>query len=229
MSAEAPLISLESVAVRHDEHVVLENVTTQVHPGELVYLIGRTGSGKSSLLRTLYGDLSLASGCGSVCGEDLTKLKARNVHKLRRKLGMVFQDFGLLEDRTVDANLDFALKATGWTDRTKKARRIEEVLTAVGLPNKGYKMPFELSGGEQQRVAIARALLNDPPLLLADEPTGNLDPETTEEILSLMHELPRQGKTLVMATHDWASMDKRPGRVWRCENGQLVDTPASVS
>ena len=229
MSAEASLISLESVAVRHDEHVVLENVTTQAHRGELVYLIGRTGSGKSSLLRTLYGDLSLASGCGSVCGEDLTKLKARNVHKLRRKLGMVFQNFGLLEDRTVDANLDFALKATGWTDRAKKARRIEAVLTAVGLPNKGYKMPFELSGGEQQRVAIARALLNDPPLLLADEPTGNLDPETTEEILSLMHELPRQGKTLVMATHDWASMDKRPGRVWRCENGQLFDTPASVS
>jgi len=209
--------------------VVLENVTTQVNAGELVYLIGRTGSGKSSLLRTLYGDLSLASGYGSVCGEDLTKLKPKNVHKLRRKLGMVFQDFGLLEDRSVDANLDFALKATGWTDRTKKARRIEEVLTAVGLPNKGYKMPFELSGGEQQRVAIARALLNDPPLLLADEPTGNLDPETTEEILSLMHELPRQGKTLVMATHDWASMDKRPGRVWRCENGQLVDTPVAVS
>lgn len=229
MSAEAPLISLESVAVRHDEHVVLENVTTQVNAGELVYLIGRTGSGKSSLLRTLYGDLSLVSGHGSVCGEDLTKLKPRNVHRLRRKLGMVFQDFGLLEDRTVDANLDFALKATGWTDRTKKARRIEEVLTAVGLPNKGYKMPFELSGGEQQRVAIARALLNDPPLLLADEPTGNLDPETTEEILSLMHELPRQGKTLVMATHDWASMDRRPGRVWRCENGQLVDTPVPVS
>lgn len=229
MSAEAPLISLESVAVRHDEHVVLENVTTQVNAGELVYLIGRTGSGKSSLLRTLYGDLSLVSGHGSVCGEDLTKLKPRNVHRLRRKLGMVFQDFGLLEDRTVDANLDFALKATGWTDRTKKARRIEEVLTAVGLPNKGYKMPFELSGGEQQRVAIARALLNDPPLLLADEPTGNLDPETTEEILSLMHQLPRQGKTLVMATHDWASMDRRPGRVWRCENGQLVDTPVPVS
>jgi len=229
MSAEAPLISLESVAVRHDEHVVLENVTTHVHAGELVYLIGRTGSGKSSLLRTLYGDLSMASGHGSVCGEDLTKLRPRSVHKLRRKLGMVFQDFGLLEDRTVDANLDFALKATGWTDRSKKSRRIEEVLHAVGLPNKGYKMPFELSGGEQQRVAIARALLNDPPLLLADEPTGNLDPETTEEILSLMHELPRQGKTLVMATHDWASMDKRPGRVWRCENGQLIDTPVPVS
>ena len=229
MSSDAPLISLESVSVRHEEHVVLENVSAQVRAGELVYLIGRTGSGKSSLLRTLYGDLSLASGHGSVCGEDLAKLKPRNLHKLRRKLGMVFQDFGLLEDRTVAANLDFALKATGWTDRAKKERRVDEVLTAVGLPNKGYKMPFELSGGEQQRVAIARALLNDPPLLLADEPTGNLDPETTEEILSLMHELPRQGKTLVMATHDWASMDKRPGRVWRCEQGQLVDTLASVS
>lgn len=226
MSSDSPLILLESVAVRHDEHVVLENVTTQVQAGELVYLIGRTGSGKSSLLRTLYGDLTLASGHGAVCGVDLTSLKPSNVHKLRRKLGMVFQDFGLLEDRTVEANLDFALKATGWTNRIQKARRIEEVLTAVGLPNKGYKRPFELSGGEQQRVAIARALLNDPPLLLADEPTGNLDPETTEEILSLMHELPRQGKTLVMATHNWSSMEKRPGRVWRCENGQLKDSAA---
>ena len=137
---------------------------------------------------------------------------------------MVFQDFGLLEDRTVDANLDFALTATGWKDRAAKARRREEVLASVGLPNKGYKMPHELSGGEQQRVAIARALLNDPPLLLADEPTGNLDPETTKEILALLHELPRQGKTLVMATHDWASMERRPGRVWRCEQGRLVDT-----
>jgi len=224
MSSATPLIQLESVAVRHDEHVVLEHVTASVHEGELVYLIGRTGSGKSSLLRTLYGDLPLASGSGTVCGSDLRNISSHSVHQLRRKLGMVFQDFGLLEDRTVDANLDFALTATGWKDRAAKARRREEVLASVGLPNKGYKMPHELSGGEQQRVAIARALLNDPPLLLADEPTGNLDPETTEEILALLHELPQQGKTLVMATHDWASMERRPGRVWRCEQGRLVDT-----
>jgi len=221
-----PLIHLDNVSIRHDEYVVLEHLSTEVNEGELVYLIGKTGSGKSSLLRTLYGDLSLTSGQGSVCGHDLAKLKPRTVHKLRRKLGMVFQDFGLLQDRSVDANLDFALLATGWKDKKAKHRRIEEVLTAVGLPNKGYKMPFELSGGEQQRVAIARALLNDPPLLLADEPTGNLDPETTEEILELMHTLPSQGKTLVMATHDWASMNRRPGRVWRCEGGRLLDEPA---
>ncbi|HAT48451.1 MAG TPA: phosphonate ABC transporter ATP-binding protein [Flavobacteriales bacterium] len=226
---DLPLILLEEVSVNHEEHVVLEHISAQVNEGELVYLIGKTGSGKSSLLRTLYGDLSLASGKGNVCGYDLQALKPQTVHKLRRKLGMVFQDFGLLLDRSVDANLDFALQATGWKDNKAKRLRIEEVLTAVGLPHKGYKMPFELSGGEQQRVAIARALLNDPPLLLADEPTGNLDPETTEEILDLIHTLPNQGKTLVMATHDWASMDKRPGRVWKCEHGHMIDTPRPIS
>ena len=158
-----------------------------------------------------------------MCGVNLASLKHRNVHQLRRKLGMVFQDFGLLEDRSVGANLDFALVATGWKDSTARKHRIEEVLTLVGLPHKAYKQPFELSGGEQQRVAIARALLNDPPLLLADEPTGNLDPETTEEILELMHALPSQGRSLVMATHDWASMERRPGRVWRCQDGVLHD------
>jgi cell division transport system ATP-binding protein len=226
MDARVPLIHLSHVSVRHREHVVLEDVQLEVSEGELIYLIGRTGSGKSSLLRTLYGDLPLSAGSGSVCGVDLQKVKPKNVHQLRRKLGMVFQDFGLLEDRSVDANLDFALQATGWTHRKKKALRIEEVLTAVGLPNKGYKLPHELSGGEQQRVAVARALLNDPPLLLADEPTGNLDPETTEEILELMHALPSQGKTLIMATHDWASMERRPGRTWTCKEGALTDVHA---
>ena len=139
---------------------------------------------------------------------------------------MVFQDFGLLEDRSVDNNLLFALNATGWTDSKAKRRRIDEVLAAVGLEHKGYKLPYELSGGEQQRVAIARALLNDPPLLLADEPTGNLDPDTTEDILNLLHALPGQGKSLVMATHDWASMDQRPGRVWRCQDGVVHDQHA---
>lgn len=221
--SDLALIHLQDVSIRHEEHVVLDGVSARVGEGELIYLIGKTGSGKSSLLRTLYGDLPLTSGQGTVCGHDLGKLKPRTVHKLRRQLGMVFQDFGLLQDRSVDANLEFALLATGWKNPKAKSQRIEEVLTAVGLPNKGYKMPFELSGGEQQRVAIARALLNDPPLLLADEPTGNLDPETTEEVLELMHTLPSQGKTLVMATHDWASMERRPGRIWRCEGGQLQD------
>jgi len=220
---DTPLIRLDHVSIRHGAHVILQDVCVDVREGELVYLIGRTGSGKSSLLRTLYGDLSLASGEGRVRGFNLSSLKHRNVHQLRRKFGVVFQDFGLLEDRSVGDNLDFALVATGWKDKTARKRRIEEVLTMVGLPHKAYKQPFELSGGEQQRVAIARALLNDPPLLLADEPTGNLDPETTEEILELMHALPSQGRSLVMATHDWASMERRPGRVWRCQDGALHD------
>jgi cell division transport system ATP-binding protein len=217
------LIQLSGLDVRHHEHVVLSDIHLEVRPGELVYLVGRTGSGKSSLLRTLYGDLSLSSGECRVCDVDLKMVTPRNVHVLRRKLGMVFQDFGLLEDRSVDDNLLFALNATGWTDSKAKRRRIEEVLTAVGLEHKGYKLPYELSGGEQQRVAIARALLNDPPLLLADEPTGNLDPDTTEDILNLLHALPGQGKSLVMATHDWASMNQRPGRVWRCQDGVVHD------
>ena len=221
------LIELHNVSLRHREHVVLENVNLTVGEGELVYLIGKTGSGKSSLLRALYGDLPLHAGSGSVVGTSLDKVTRRNVHVLRRKLGMVFQDFGLLEDRTVADNLDFALKATGWTDRTAKARRIAEVLEMLGLPHKGYKLPFELSGGEQQRVAIARALLNDPPLLLADEPTGNLDPETTEEILALMHDLPKQGRSLVMATHDWDSIRRHPGRTLTCGQGRLTDSRGS--
>ena len=220
---DTALIQLEDVSIRHGAHVILQDIQAEVGEGEIVYLIGRTGSGKSSLLRTLYGDLPLASGKGHVCGHSLNSLKPRNVHKLRRKLGMVFQDFGLLEDRSVGDNLDFALVATGWKDKNARAQRIEEVLALVGLPHKAYKQPFELSGGEQQRVAIARALLNDPPLLLADEPTGNLDPETTEEILELMHALPKQGRSLVMATHDWASIERRPGRVWRCQDGVLHD------
>lgn len=226
MNETTPLIELRNARVQHREHMVLDDVNLVVNQGELVYLIGRTGTGKSSLLRTLYGDLALASGSGTVCGTDLGKVKPRNVHKLRRKLGMVFQDFGLLQDRSVDDNLLFALKATGWSNRGTMKSRIEEVLTMVGLPHKGYKMPHELSGGEQQRVAIARALLNDPPLLLADEPTGNLDPETTEEILTLMHELPRQGRSLVMATHDWTSIERRPGRTLKCEGERLIDSHA---
>lgn len=186
-------------------------------------MIGKTGSGKSSLLRALYGDLQLASGLGEVCNTDLSKLNRRNVHKLRRKLGIVFQDFGLLTDRSVNENLIFSLRATGWKKKKDIEIRIGEVLETVGLPHKGYKFPHELSGGEQQRVGIARALLNSPEFLLADEPTGNLDPETTREILSLMHGLTASGCSVLMATHDHASMSEFPGKILKCEGGEILE------
>ena len=217
----APLVILKDVALNHQEHQVLSDVNLQIYPGEFLYLIGKTGSGKSSLLRVLYGDLNLASGSGKVCDTDLSNLNRRNVHKLRRKLGIVFQDFGLLTDRSVNDNLDFALKATGWSKRKEIKNRIDEVLETVGLPHKGYKFPHELSGGEQQRVAIARALLNSPDFFLADEPTGNLDPETTREILTLMHGLTNSGCSVIMATHDHASVKEFPGKILKCENGEI--------
>jgi cell division transport system ATP-binding protein len=202
---------------------VLDSVNLQIDRGEFLYLIGKTGSGKSSLLRALYGDLNLASGTGEVCGIDLSTLNPRNVHKLRLKLGIVFQDFGLLTDRNVSDNLVFSLKATGWNNKSDINARINEVLETVGLPNKGYKFTHELSGGEQQRVAIARALLNSPNFLLADEPTGNLDPDTTREILTLMHGLTTSGCSVLMATHDHASMNEFPGKILKCENGRISE------
>ncbi|MEZ7977331.1 MAG: cell division ATP-binding protein FtsE [Flavobacteriales bacterium] len=217
----SPLVILKDVALNHQEHQVLSGVNLQIDPGEFLYLIGKTGSGKSSLLRALYGDLNLASGSGEVCNTDLSNLNRRNVHKLRRKLGIVFQDFGLLTDRSVSDNLKFALKATGWRLKNEIKNRIDEVLETVGLPHKGYKFPHELSGGEQQRVAIARALLNSPDFVLADEPTGNLDPETTREILTLMHGLTTSGCSVIMATHDHASVEEFPGKILKCENGKI--------
>jgi cell division transport system ATP-binding protein len=193
----------------------------KIGKGEFLYLIGKTGSGKSSLLRALYGDLNISSGTGEVCETDLSSLTKRNVHKLRRKLGIVFQDFGLLTDRTISDNLEFALRATGWNSKKEIDLRINEVLERVGLPHKGYKFPHELSGGEQQRVSIARALLNSPLLFLADEPTGNLDPETTRDILTLMHGLTDSGCSVIMATHDHASMTEFPGKILICENGEI--------
>jgi len=220
------IVHLKNVRIFQHDNLVLSDVNLDIHKGEFVYLIGKTGSGKSSLLKTLYGELALSEGEGSVAGYDLNKLKRNKVHLLRRKLGIVFQDFELLMDRSVNDNLLFVLRATGWSDRTAMKERMEDVLTKVGLGTKGYKMPHQLSGGEQQRVAIARALLNDPELILADEPTGNLDPATTEDILSLLFEISNSGRAVLMATHDYQYMKKFSSKVLICENGRITDHTA---
>lgn len=224
--AGTPLIALAGADLHQEEHIVLSGVDLEARAGEFIYLIGRTGSGKSSLLKTLYGELPLTVGTGSVCGVDLPSLKRNRVHLLRRKLGIVFQDFELLTDRTADENLQFVLKVTDWKDAGKRQRRCAEVLEAVGLENKGYKRPHELSGGERQRLAIARALLNAPELILADEPTGNLDPQTAEGILQLLHGLAAEGRCVLMATHNHDILRRRPGRILQCDQGKLNELSA---
>lgn len=215
------IIDLKDSTIYQDDHLVLSDVNLHVDKGDFVYLIGKTGSGKSSLLKTLYGELPLKKGEGSVAGFDLVQLKRKQVPYLRRKLGIVFQDFELLSDRNVNENLLFVLRATGWKNKRDMSERMQEVLDKVGLGTKGYKMPHELSGGERQRVVVARALLNDPDLILADEPTGNLDPATTEEILDLLHEISKNGRAVLMATHDYVHMKKYSSHVIRCENSTL--------
>ena len=192
-----------------------------MNSGELVFLIGKTGTGKSSLLKVLYGDLHIKSGQGSIMGFDLTQLKENQVPKLRRKLGIVFQDFKLLPDRTVFENLSFVLKATGWKEKDKIKKRVSEVLEMVNVTSNDKKYPFELSGGEQQRVAIARALLNNPEIIIADEPTGNLDPETSNEIMQLFSKLHKEGISLIMATHDYNMIVKFPGKIYQCDQKSL--------
>lgn len=216
------IISISDASIYQDKHLVLSGVDLHVETGEFVYLIGKTGTGKSSLLKTLYGELPLLHGEGAVAGYDLRKLRRKDIPYLRRKLGIVFQDFQLLTDRTIHDNLLFVLRATGWKNKNDIRDRIEQVLTKVGLETKGFKMPHHLSGGEQQRVAIARALLNDPDLILADEPTGNLDPETSEEILKLLIEISKAGRAVLMATHDYSLIDKFPSKIVRCEDGKLT-------
>lgn len=216
------IIKYRDVELLRKEHVVLKHVNLDVEQGEMVYLIGKVGSGKSTLMKSMYAEIPIHSGDAEVLGRDMNNLQRRDIPLLRREIGIVFQDFQLLMDRNVHRNLQFVLDATGWRDPVEKETRIEQVLKQVGMLTKSYKMPYELSGGEQQRIVIARALLNKPQLILADEPTGNLDPETSEQIVSHIHSIAEQGTAVIMATHNWGLVDQFPGRVLRCEGKELI-------
>ena len=217
------LIKYTDVTICQQELSVLEHVDLDLKKGELVYLIGKVGSGKTSLLKTFYGELEIASGNAMVLDYDMCKIKRKHIPHLRRKLGIVFQDFQLLTDRSVFENLEFVLRATGWNHKGEIKDRIEEVLKQVGMNNKGYKLPNELSGGEQQRIVIARAILNSPDTILADEPTGNLDVETGKAIAELLHNLAEEGTLVVMTTHNLQLLEQYPGRVFKCENHQICE------
>jgi len=217
------ILELKEVAVFQKESMVLNEVSLDVKKGEFVYLIGKTGSGKSSFMKTLYGDLPLRQGEGTIVGFDLKTLQEKDIPFLRRKLGIVFQDFKLLPDRNINNNLQFVLKATGWKDQSKMNVQIADVLDKVGMKTKGFKFPHELSGGEQQRIAIARALLNDPELILADEPTGNLDPQTSVEVMKVLQEINQSGRTILMATHDYALILKYPSKTLKCDGNKVFE------
>ena len=225
---ENTVLNLENADIYQRDNLVLSKVNLTLQKGEFYYLIGKTGSGKSSLMKTLYGDLKLQSGSGTIVDFDLKKLKEKDIPFLRRKIGIVFQDFKLLNDRTVFGNLEFVLKATGWKDKTAIKNKINEVLEKVGIQSKYYKKTYELSGGEQQRVAIARALLNDPELILADEPTGNLDPKTSLEVMELLNTIHQSGKTILMATHDYQLIVKFKHTTMKCEGGSLFEVAQQV-
>lgn len=217
------IIKLSNVDIFQQKHLVLSNVNLHVDKGDFVWLIGQTGSGKSSLLKVIYGDINIPGGEGHACGYDLRKLASKDIPFLRRKLGIVFQDFQLLTDRSVEENLRFVMQATGWTDKKLIAERTLDVLEKVGLRSKLKKMPHELSGGEQQRVVIARALINDPEIILADEPTGNLDPDTSEEIVLLLKQISQSGTAILIATHDYHIIRTFPSRIIKCENGKVLE------
>jgi cell division transport system ATP-binding protein len=225
-----PIISIQNANIYQGEALILRDVNFTIGRGEFVYLVGKTGTGKSSLLKTLYGELPLREGKGNVVGFDLGDMDWKKVPYLRRNLGVVFQDFQLLTDRNVHDNLRFVLKATGWKDEHLIEEKINDVLEKVGLKNKGYKMPFEMSGGEQQRVDIARALLNSPKLILADEPTGNLDPETSDEIMQLLIQISKDyGTSVLMATHDFIVINRYPSRMLKTENNRVIDSKTTVA
>ena len=215
------IVTLDNATIINEKNVIFSSINFKVNAGEFIFLIGKTGTGKSSLLKVLYGDLTLENGKGSIVGFDLTELKDKEIPLLRRKIGVVFQDFKLLPDRTIFENLSFVLKATGWKEKSKIKVRVIEVLNLVNISPETQKYPFELSGGEQQRVAIARALLNEPELIIADEPTGNLDPETSQEIMQLFRKLHSEGISVIMATHDYNMIVKFAGKIYQCDNGNL--------
>ncbi|MGH2664370.1 cell division ATP-binding protein FtsE [Flavobacterium sp.] len=217
------ILSLQDVTIYQEGNKILSNVNLNVSPGEFLYIIGKTGTGKSSFMKMLYADLPLTEGEGTIVDYDLNGLIDNDIPFLRRKIGIVFQDFKLLPDRSVNENMLFVLKATGWTDVNEMQDKIDEVLDKVGMKNLSGKMPHQLSGGEQQRVAIARALLNDPELILADEPTGNLDPQTSVEVLDVLREINQNGKTIIMATHDYALLMKFPSKTLKCEDGTIFE------
>jgi len=217
------ILKIENIDVFQKNNLVLSEVFMTINKGEFVYLIGKTGSGKSSLLKILYADLPFEKGEASVVGINLKKIKNKQIPELRKKIGIIFQDFQLLIDRSINENLMFVLKATGWKDKRKMEDRLQDVLDKVGLGTKSFKMPHQLSGGEQQRVAIARALLNDPEMILADEPTGNLDPETSEGIMKLLFEISKTGRAVLMATHDYSLFEKFPSRIIKCDGGKIIE------
>ena len=222
-STQEPIIQFTDATVSHRFNLVLTHVNFRIEKGEFVYLVGKTGTGKSTLLKTLYADIDLYQGECAICGYDLNRIRKKQIPLLRRKLGIVFQDFQLLTDRKVNDNLAFVLRSTGWKDKFRIQERIDDVLIKVGLSTKGNKMPHELSGGEQQRICIARALLNNPELILADEPTGNLDPDTSEEIMKLLFEINQGGTSVLMCTHDYLMINRFPARTLRCTEGSVIE------
>jgi cell division transport system ATP-binding protein len=224
MFSSDPVVRVTEANIFQDHNTILSNINFEIEKGEFVYLVGRTGSGKSSLLKTLYADLSLRLGDIHVCGQGIRGIRSADVPLLRRKLGIIFQDFQLFNDRTVGDNLMFVMKATGWNDNAKMRARLNEVLMNVGLGSVEKKMPYQLSGGEQQRVVIARALINEPQILLADEPTGNLDPEVSNGILKIFQQINKSGTAVLMATHSYGLIKKFPARILKCEDGKVLDS-----